>query len=55
MDGCPGLDALIERHLRQTGLEMQTYARNGVRVVAPEAEQIVHSALAAYVRRAARP
>ena len=46
-----GRDALVERYLREEGLEMETYARGGARVRAPDAERIVHAALAAYVRR----
>ena len=45
------MDSLIEKYLRETGIEMRTWVKNGLSVHASEQERIVHSLLASYVCR----
>ena len=45
------MDSLIEKYLRETGIEMRTWKKNGLGVSTPEQERIVHTLLASYVRR----
>ena len=43
------MDSLIEKYLRETGIEMLTLKKNDVIVKASTQEKIIHSLLSAYV------
>lgn len=43
------MDSLIEKYLRETGIEMRTWTKNGEVVNVSEQTRIVHSLMAAYV------
>jgi hypothetical protein len=45
------MDSLIEKYLRDTGIEMCTLKKNGLRVSIPEQERIIHTLLSSYVRQ----
>jgi hypothetical protein len=43
------MDSLIEKYLRETGIEMITLKKNDVVVKVSPQEKIIHSLLASYV------
>ena len=43
------MDSLIEKYLRETGIEMLTLKKNDVIVKVSTQENLIHSLLAAYV------
>ena len=43
------MDSLIEKYLRETGIEMRTWKKNGSIVNLSSQEKIIHSLLASYV------
>jgi len=43
------MDSLIEKYLRETGIEMRTWKKNGEIVNVSEQTRIVHSLMASYV------
>ena len=44
------MDSLIEKYLRDNGLEMCTWKKNGQRVVIPHHEKLVHFLFASYIK-----
>lgn len=44
------MDSSIEKYLRDTGLEMCTWKKNGQYVVIPHHEKIVHFLFASYIK-----
>ena len=43
------MDSLIEKYLRDTGIEMRTWKKDGSIVNVSSQEKIIHSLLASYV------
>jgi hypothetical protein len=43
------MDSLIEKYLRETGIEMITFKKNNSIVKLTPQEKIIHSLLAAYI------
>jgi hypothetical protein len=41
---------VIERYLRDTGIDLCTWSRNGMRVIIPVQEKIIHNLLSSYVK-----
>jgi hypothetical protein len=41
---------LIEKYLRDTGIDLCTWSRNGMRVIIPVQENIIHNLLSSYVK-----
>jgi hypothetical protein len=41
---------VIERYLRDTGIDLYTWSRNGMRVIIPTQEKIIHNLLSSYVK-----
>jgi hypothetical protein len=44
------MDSLIEKYLRNTGVEMMTLKKNGQCVNIPEHERLVHFLIASYIK-----
>jgi len=44
------MDSFIEKYLRDNGLEMCTWKKNGQRVVIPHHEKLVHFLFASYIK-----
>jgi hypothetical protein len=44
------MDKIIEKYLRDNGLEMCTWKKNGQYVVIPKHEKIVHLLFASYIK-----
>lgn len=44
------MNSLIEKYLRDTGIEMITWTKNGCVVKVSEQERLIHNLLSSYVR-----
>jgi len=44
------MDSFIEKYLRDNGLEMRTWKKNGQSVVIPHHEKLVHFLFASYIK-----
>ena len=44
------MDSLIEKYLRNTGVEMITLKKNGRYVIVPEHDRIVHFLISSYIK-----
>ena len=42
---------VIERYLRDTGIELCTWSKNGIRVITPVQDKIIHNLLSSYVKQ----
>jgi hypothetical protein len=42
---------VIEKYLRDTGIDLCTWSRNGMRVIIPIQEKIIHNLLSSYVKQ----
>jgi hypothetical protein len=42
---------VIERYLRDTGIDLCTWTRNGMRVIMPIQDKIIHNLLSSYVKQ----
>ena len=45
------MDSLIEKYLRDTGIEMRTWKKNGCVVKISEQEKLIHILLSSYIRK----
>ena len=41
---------VIERYLRETGIDLCTWSKNGMRVIIPTQEKIINNLLSSYVK-----
>ena len=41
---------VIEKYLRETGIDLCTWSRNGMRVIIPVQEKIINNLLSSYVK-----
>ena len=45
------MDSLIEKYLRDTGIKMRTWKKNGCVVKIYEQEKLIHTLLSSYIRK----
>ena len=46
-----GRNNVIERYLRDTGIDLCIWSKNGMRVIIPVQEKIIHNLLSSYVKQ----